>query len=126
MIERSHRMFAPFPPGRLLNVRFEAVQAEPDAQIRRLIQFIDPGLEDEDWLREAVHIPRRTPSRFAELGAEDRAMLTDGCRPRLERLGYHSDARQARRSPASATERAGLPLTTTNCEALGEQVMRGY
>ena len=88
MIERSHRMFAPFPPGRLLNVRFGAVQAEPDAQIRRIVRFIDPGLEDEDWLREAVRIPRRTPSRFAQLGAEDRAALTEGCRPGLERLGY--------------------------------------
>ena len=86
MIERSHRMFVPFPPGRLLNVRFEAVQAEPDAQIRRIIRFIDPGLEDEDWLRAAVRIPRRTPSRFAQLGAEDRAMLTKGCRLGLERF----------------------------------------
>lgn len=48
MIERAHRMFAPFPPGRLLNVRFEAVQADPEAQIRRIVRFIDPGLEDGD------------------------------------------------------------------------------
>ena len=88
MIERSDRMFASFPPERLLNVRFEAVQAEPEAQIRRIIRFIDPGLQDENWLREAIRIPRRTPSRFAQLGTEDRGRLTEGCRPGLERLGY--------------------------------------
>lgn len=47
MIERGHRLFGHFPPDRLLNVRFEEVQVEPEVQIRRLIRFIDPSLEDE-------------------------------------------------------------------------------
>ena len=88
MIERGSRMFGHFPAGRLLNVRFEDVQAEPDAQIRRLIRFIDPDLEDEAWLREASAIPRPTPSKFEGLGAADRAALAEACRPGLERLGY--------------------------------------
>ena len=88
MIERGNRMLGHFPTGRLLNVRFEDVQAEPDAQIRRLIRFIGPDLEDEAWLREVSAIPRPTPSKFEKLGAADRAALAEACRPGLERLGY--------------------------------------
>ena len=88
MIERADRMFAHLPPERLLNLRFEDVLADPVGQTRRLVRFIDPGLEDEAWLREAVRVPRPAPSRFALLGAEERARLTEACRPGLERLGY--------------------------------------
>ena len=88
MIERAHRMFGHFPPERLLNVRFEEVLADPQARIGRIIRFIDPGLEDDAWLREAARIPQPQRSRFTQLGAEEQALLTEGCRPGLERLGY--------------------------------------
>ena len=88
MIERGSRMIGRFPSGRLLSVRFEDVQAEPDAQIRRLIRFIGPDLEDEAWLREVSAIPRPTPSKFERLEAVDRAALAEACRPGLECLGY--------------------------------------
>ena len=88
MIERSHRMFGHFPPERVLNVRFEKVPADPETRTRRLIRFISPDLEDEAWLREAARIPRAVRSRFRQLGAEEQALLTEGCRPGLERLGY--------------------------------------
>ena len=88
MIERGERMLGGFPSERLLNLRFEDVQAEPKAQIRRLIRFIDPVLEDEDWLREAAAIPRPTPSKVGRLEAAERDALTEACRPGLERLGY--------------------------------------
>ena len=88
MIERGNRMLGHLPTGRLLNVRFEDVQAVPDAQIRRLIRFIGSDLEDEAWLREVSAIPRPTPSKFEKLGAVDRAALAEACRPGLERLGY--------------------------------------
>ena len=88
MIERGHRLFGPLPPERLLDVRFEDVQREPEAQIQRLIRFIDPSLEDDAWLREAVLIPRPSSSKFRRLEAGERAVLTEACRPGLERLGY--------------------------------------
>lgn len=88
LIAKGHRLFGDLPSERLLNVRFEDVQAEPEAQIRRLIQFIDPSLEDETWLREVSSIPRRTPSKFERLPARERAAVTEACRPGLERLGY--------------------------------------
>ena len=88
MIERGARMLARFPSESLLNLKFEDVQASPEAQIRRLIRFIDPALEDEAWLREAAAIPRPTPSKFARLEAVERDALTEACRPGLECLGY--------------------------------------
>lgn len=88
MIEAGHLTFGHFPPDRLLNVRFEDVQADPEGQLRRLIRFISPDLEDDKWMREAVAIPRPTPSKFAQLDAGTQQAITEACRPGLERLGY--------------------------------------
>lgn len=88
MIERGNRLFESLPSDRLLNVRFEDVQADPEAQIRRLIRFISPSLEDETWFRAACAIPRPTSSKFESLDTEERTLLTEVCRPGLERLGY--------------------------------------
>ena len=88
LIAKGHRLFAELPPDRLLNLRFEDVQADPEAQIRRLVRFVDPALEDGTWLREVCAIPRPTPSKFARLEAAERTAITQACRPGLERLGY--------------------------------------
>ena len=88
MIERGQRLFGHFQSDRLLNVRFEDMQAEPDTQIRRLVRFIAPALEDEAWLREACSIPRQTSSKFAQLALDEQIALTEACRPGLESLGY--------------------------------------
>ena len=84
----GERIFEGLPSDRLLNVRFEEVQAEPEAQIRRLIRFIDPSLEDDAWIRGASTIPRPTSSKFESLDPAERALLTETCRPGLECLGY--------------------------------------
>ena len=86
LLEAKIRM--DIPEERYLAVRFETLQTEPRDQLRRLIRFIDPSLEDEEWLREAAAIPRPTPSRFARLGAREQAAITAACRPGLEMLGY--------------------------------------
>lgn len=88
MIGLAHEMLGDLPSDRLLNLKFEDVQAEPEAQLRRLIRFIAPSLEDEAWIREASAIPRQTPSKFARLGSDEQAAITEACRPGLERLGY--------------------------------------
>ena len=88
LIAKGCRLFDRLPPDRVLNLRFEDVQAAPQVQIRLLVRFIDPALEDEAWLREVCAIPRRTPSKFALLAAAERAAVTQACRPGLERLSY--------------------------------------
>ncbi len=88
MIESGHRTFGSFSDERLLNVRFEDVQADPEAQVRRLIRFISPDLEDDSWVREVVTMPRPTPSKFALLDADTQRSITQACRPGLEILDY--------------------------------------
>ena len=91
LIRLGHRTFGHFPADRLLNMRFEDVQADPKGQIRRLIRFISPELEDESWLREVAKIPKpSTRSRFDDLSDEEQAAVTEACRPGLELLGYPS------------------------------------
>ena len=88
MIAIGHDVFGHFSADRLLNVRFEDVLAKPEPQIRRMIRFISPGLENEAWVREASAIPRSASSKFARLGSREQIAITEACRPGLERLGY--------------------------------------
>ena len=88
MIARGERLFGHFPPERLLNIKFEDMQANPEPEIRRMIRFISPELDNPDWLREVVSIPRPTPPRFDQLPAAEQAALEAACRPGLDKLGY--------------------------------------
>ncbi len=88
MIEMGHDLFGHFPSDRLLNVAFEDVQSSPESEIRRIIRFISPELEDDACLRAMSSIPRKTTSRFSQLGDDEQAAITEACRPGLERLGY--------------------------------------
>ncbi len=88
MVERSRWVLADLPPKALLNVKMEDMQAEPEAQIRRLIRFVAPELEDDEWVRAASKIPRSTVSRFDNLDPAEQAELVQACRPGLEILGY--------------------------------------
>ena len=88
LIALADRMLGELPPNRLLSLKLEDIQAEPEPHIRRLVRFIDPALEDEEWIRKASAIPRPTPSRFQTLGPEERSAVTEACRPGLNLLGY--------------------------------------
>ena len=88
LITLADRMLGELPPSRLLSLKLEDIQAEPESHVRRLVRFIDPALEDEEWIRKASAIPRPTPSRFQTLEPQERAAVTAACRPGLDRLGY--------------------------------------
>ncbi len=88
MIETGHRVFGHFGPDRLLDLRFESVQQDPEHEARRLIEFISPELADRAWVAEVAGIPRRTRSKFTRLDPDTQRSITEACRPGLERLGY--------------------------------------
>lgn len=89
LVKVGHRAFGHFPPDRLLNVKFEDVQVEPRRELQRIVRFISPELDDEEWLREASAIPRPTTrSRFDRLDSAQQAAIAEACRPGLELLGY--------------------------------------
>jgi hypothetical protein len=88
LILTGHQVFGALPPDRLLNVKFEEVQQQPLEKLRELIRFIDPSLEDPDWLEQAAAIPKPARSKFTTLPAADQKALTKACAPGLELLGY--------------------------------------
>lgn len=88
LVEIACRALDQLPRDRVLNVRFEDVQADPEGQLRRLARFIGPDLEDEEWLGKVCSMPRPTRSRFEQLDPGAQTVLTEACRPGLERLGY--------------------------------------
>lgn len=62
-IQQNTRHFiAIMPPERPLNFKFEDAQANPEAEVRRVIRFIDPRLEDEGWIK-GRRPKRRAPRR---------------------------------------------------------------
>ena len=88
MIQRSRWVLSDLPPKALLNVKMEDMQADPEAQIRRLIRFVALELDDDEWVRAASAIPQPTVSRFGDLSPAEQAELVQACRPGLEILGY--------------------------------------
>lgn len=88
MVKKSCELFDRLPGERVLHVKFEDVQRDPEDQIRRLVRFIDPSLEDEVWVREVSKIPRPTLSKIDRLDAEELAALTHACRQGMNLLGY--------------------------------------
>lgn len=88
LIEIGSQALSRLPPGRLLNVGFEDVQAAPRDRLSEIIRFIDPSLEDAAWLDEVAAVPRPARSTFRSLPPDQQAALTQACAPGLERLGY--------------------------------------
>ena len=88
MVEAAQDFIQNLPSEQVLDVRFDDLQQNAERELRRIIRFVSCDLENEDWVREAAGIPRPSRSKFAQLNPEERAALTEACRPGLERLGY--------------------------------------
>lgn len=88
LIHVGQEVLSTLPEDRLLNVKFEDMQQAPREELRKLIHFIDPSLEDESWLNQAATIPKRTSSSFLKLPEAEQASLTRACESGLRLLGY--------------------------------------
>ena len=88
MVGAAQDFIQNLPPEQVLDVRFDDLQKNAERELRRIIRFVSSDPENEDWVREAAGIPRPSRSKFAGLDPEERAALTEACRPGLERLGY--------------------------------------
>ncbi len=89
MIERAELVFRRLPADRILQVSLQRIQAEPAVQIRRLVRFIDPSLDDAAWLERASGIPRTGPAAFPLLDPASAEALTNACLPGLRLLARH-------------------------------------
>ena len=88
IIETGRLLFSGLPQDRLLQLKFEDMQASPYKEIQRLTRFIDPSMEDVGWLNKASSTPRPMLSKFEQLNANEQAALEEVYRPGLEYLGY--------------------------------------
>lgn len=76
------------PADRVLPLRFEDLQRTPRESLQAMIRFIDPSLENAEWLDAAAAVPRPARSHFASLPAEEQKALHAACAPGLAALGY--------------------------------------
>ncbi len=73
---------------RLLTLRYEDLIANPRTTIKTLTDFVDPALNDADWLAEAARMPRAMPPKWRALPEAEQAELTAACTPGMQALGY--------------------------------------
>lgn len=92
MIVRGLAAFDRIPTERRLNVRYEDLAADPATHLAAILQFVDPTLEHEPWLSQAVGRLAPAPCRRTQLPREDRLELEKACAPGLQALGYLEDA----------------------------------
>ena len=89
------------PEEQLLTMRYEDFVADPQTNLARLIDFIDPSLHDTDWLARASKLVEPRPSPWASLPPEEREALERACQPGQAVLdlvlqeGMHSPKLQA-------------------------------
>jgi len=74
------------PPGRVMHLRYESILADPEPELRRFLEFLDPGLEQDEWLKRAIPLLRPNPPKWTKLPAEERARLEAACAPGVEML----------------------------------------
>ena len=88
MVLRGQRILSLMPADRFLSLSYEEVVNHPQEKLRKLIEFIDPGLRNDAWLDKATLLPRPNPSKFRALDPETQRRLTQACSPGLKALGY--------------------------------------
>jgi hypothetical protein len=76
------------PEAQVLSMRYESLLESPRSELQRLIRFIDPGLEQPEWLDSATALVRNKPLTWVRLPSEQRERLEASCQPALKALGY--------------------------------------
>ena len=86
---RGVKALAELPAERVLTLHFEDILAQPEPWLRRLIEFIDPELMDEEWVPRAAATIRPVRSSWRSLPARERSSLTDACLAGFSALSDH-------------------------------------
>lgn len=101
-IRRGEAALASIPQERVLTVHFEDLLREPARWLRQMIEFIDPSLVDEQWLRDAASLAGSPRSSWRKLPAVDRALLEWSCIPGQRALTKMGHGRQPEPRPLTA------------------------
>lgn len=76
------------PAEQCLHMSYESLVKNPDFQLRRLITFIEPELEADEWIKNQMKILHQGGSNWEQLDYQQIQRLTDACQEGLKRLNY--------------------------------------
>jgi hypothetical protein len=74
------------PAERVLHIRYESILDAPQAELRRIVRFMDTSLDDSSWLAQAAGRVRKNPPKWMTLPTDERARLESACAPGMELL----------------------------------------
>ena len=86
MIAVGLQLLGNVPPERVLHVRYESVLDAPQAELQRIVRFMDPSLDDPAWLAMAAGRVRKNPPKWQALPADERTRLASACAPGMALL----------------------------------------
>jgi hypothetical protein len=86
MITVGLKLLERLPAERVLHVRYESLLEAPQAELRRIVRFMDPSLDHPSWLAQAAGRVRKNPPKWTSLPADARARLESACAPGMELL----------------------------------------
>lgn len=88
MVKVGMEQLDQLPADQRFDICYEDLLAEPEPILRDFINFLDPALAHDDWLRRVAQIPSAGRSNWKSLSKADRDELEAACAQGLERLGY--------------------------------------
>jgi hypothetical protein len=90
-IQRGEAALAALSSERVLTVHFEDLLQQPTQWLRRMIEFIDPSLVDEQWVRDAASLVGAPRSSWRSLPTVERTLLEWSIIPgqrALQKMGH--------------------------------------
>lgn len=76
------------PSERLLNLSYESLIDNPRYYLTQLINFIDPELESENWIKSQIKLFTNGKSDWTRLPKTQQIKLNQTCKKGLKRLNY--------------------------------------
>ena len=95
LLEGIHHL-SQLPRERVITITYEQVLNQTESVLTQLMNFIDPSLLDEQWLRTVATRIRPQSFTWKQLPAQERSSLEEACEPGLAALevalqeGLHS------------------------------------
>jgi putative sulfotransferase len=87
MLRERLPLLAALPQERVIHMRYESLLENPVEGLHRFIEFLDPNLERDDWVKKAAALVRPNAPKWTQLPSSVRARLNAACAPGDEVLG---------------------------------------
>jgi len=87
MIAVGLGMLQKLPPEQVLHVRYESILDAPHTELQRIVRFMNPDLDDPQWLAQAASRVHKNPPKWLDLPSEERSRLESACAPGMAMLG---------------------------------------